>query len=46
MNYNETENPMVLEECEWDYDSKDWEKENEIWAEKEDRAWEESIWNQ
>ena len=43
MNYNETENPMILDT--YDYDT-DWEEQDEIWSEKEDREWEESVWNQ
>ena len=38
MNYNETENPMMLDIYDYEQD--------EIWSEKEDRAWEESVWNQ
>lgn len=34
------ENPMVMPEIEYNTSEEYWRKQDEIWAEKEDRAWE------
>lgn len=34
------ENPMTMPEIEYNTSEEYWQKQDEIWAEKEDRAWE------